>query len=278
MPFVMQTQPDQKHWIRYITTRIHNNKNFVGFVGGPTGSGKSWSCLTLGTDLDPNFSIKNVVFDARALMALINSDTLKPGAVIIFEEAGVGLSSKNWQSTLNKIINYLFQTFRHKRYILFLNSPYMDFIDASSRKMFHAEFKTIKIDKKENRTILKAQAIQYNDRKDKFYYKYLRVRGSGGMGIKVKTLALDKPRQDLIDAYEKKKTEFTSALNKEIEAQLMEKANKQEKAQFECKSCGHTWHPKGKLPSRCPKCGKNTTCEVTPPPFEDVCVKTGAPI
>ena len=277
MALVLQ-QDKTSAWVRYLHQRIEQNKNFVGFVGGPTGSGKSWSCLSIAEETDPNFSIDNVVFDAKALMALINSGKLKSGSFIVFEEAGVSLSNRNWQSQLNKIINYLFQTFRHKRFILLLNSPYMDFIDAASRKLFHAEFKTIKIDKQRQATILKPQVIQYNDRKDKFYYKYLRVITGPGMRAPVKTWAVKKPSQSLIDAYEAKKTAFTNALNKEIEAQLQEKDNKKDKPDFKCTSCKHIWTPKGKSPSRCPKCDKNTVIEATAPDLEPHPAKTPTPI
>lgn len=252
----------QPSWIRYIKNRIANNRNFIGFVGGPTGSGKSWSCITIATFLDPNFSIDNIVFDAKGLMARVNRGKLKPGSVIVFEEAGVALSNRNWQSTLNKIINYLFQTFRHKRFILLMNSPYMDFIDAATRKLFHAELKTIKIDKARGVTILKPQIIQYNDRKDKFYYKYLRsTTETGGLKV-IKHWAVPRPPTELVEAYELKKSAYTEALNADIEAQLLNDSHKEEKREFHCNNCGHEWKPKGKNPSCCPKCRKNDVIEV----------------
>ena len=266
------------HWVRYIHQRIERNKNFVCFVGGPTGGGKSWSCLSIAEQTDPNFTIENVVFDAKALMERINSGQLKTGSVLIFEEAGVSLSSKNWQSTLNKVINYLFQTFRHKRYILFLNSPYMDFIDASTRKLFHAEFKTITINKATQSVVIKPQVIQYNDRKDKFYYKFLRVITGPGMRAPVKTWSVEKPSPALIDAYEKKKDEFTKKLNREIEAQLYSNDEKETKREFKCTLCGHQWQPKGKNPSCCPKCRKNKVIEATPPNIAGVSEKITTPI
>jgi len=49
--------------------------------------------------LDPNFSADRIVFNGQELMNLINSDKLKKGSVVIFEEAGIGMSSKNWKDS-----------------------------------------------------------------------------------------------------------------------------------------------------------------------------------
>lgn len=246
-------------------------------MGGPTGSGKSWSCLSIAEETDPKFCIENVVFDARELMERINGDDLSSGSVIIFEEAGVSLSNRNWQSELNKIINYLFQTFRHRRLILLLNSPFMDFIDAATRKMFHAEFKTKGIDKKEQVTIIKPQLIQYNDRKDKFYYKWLRIKTAKGGVAPIKVWKVKKPSQEIIDAYEKKKLQFTTALNAQIEATLLEKKDKGFKRRWKCQSCNHEWQPKGKFPNFCPKCRNQDVIDVSRPISGTYLKKTPAP-
>ena len=153
-------KPKEKFWVSYIKSRIKNNKNFLGFISGPTGSGKSWASLSIGEQLDPKFCIDRVVFSARDLMTLINSGTLKRGSVIIFEESGVEFNNKSWASRTNKVINYLLQTFRHKGFILIMNSPYMDFLDSGMRKLFHAELGTISINKKTGRCKLKPQLLQ----------------------------------------------------------------------------------------------------------------------
>ena len=79
----------QKHWVSYILQRIRNNKNFLGFLSGPTGSGKSYCCLRIAEEVDPDFTLERVVFNGIDLMNLVNSGKLKKGSVIIFEEAGV---------------------------------------------------------------------------------------------------------------------------------------------------------------------------------------------
>lgn len=246
-------------WIAYIKGRIANNKNFISFIGGPTGSGKSYASLSIAQLINPDFSIDNCVFTGAELMALVNSGKLRKGSVIIFEEAGIELSNRNWYSVMNKMLNFLLQTFRHRNFILILNSPYMDFVDAATRKLFHAEITTVKIDFEKELTVLKPQIIQYNSRYKKFYYKYLRV-GLPGKGLgAVKNWSVPKPTEELLKAYEEKKKAFTDSLNAEIQAQIANKGKKEARREVRCKECDYIWTPRSKNPGKCPKCQKFDT-------------------
>jgi len=219
-PNLLSNKPKDALWIRYIKQRIRENKNFIGIISGPTGSGKSWSSLSLGEQADPEFNIDRVVFSGGELMRLINSGTLKKGSAIVFEEAGIGMSSKSWQSVTNKLLNFLIQTFRHRNFILIFNTPYMDFVDASTRKLFHAEFGTLSIDIAKGTCRLKPRYIQYNSRNKKFYFKMLRVITSGGKRP-INTWSISKPSNNLIKEYEVKKRAFTDKLNAGIQNDLL---------------------------------------------------------
>ena len=205
--------------VRYIHRRIKNNKNFLATITGPTGSGKSWSALSMAELIDKDFTVKRVIFKARELMKLINEENLKPGSVIVWDEAGIDLSNRNWQSVTNKMLNALLQTFRHKNFILFFTVPYHDFIDVASKKLFHADFETQKINKNQEVVIIKPKLLQYNSNLSKWYRKYLKVSIDGKI-VKIRKWAVPKPSDNLIKAYEEKKNIFTKALNKEIDKQL----------------------------------------------------------
>jgi|TARA_R100000501_G_C2600210_1_gene97494 DNA-binding CsgD family transcriptional regulator len=215
---ILGKQPE-KYWVTYIKQRIKKNKNFLGFVSGPTGSSKSYSSIRIAEELDPEFNIDRIVFGGLELMNLINSDKLKSGSVIVMEEAGVEMSHKNWQSVTNKMLNYLMQTFRHRNFILIMNSPFMDFVDASTRKLFHAEFRTMGIDYKKNEARLKPVFLQYNSRLKKFYYHRLQVIMPEGK-IPVDVWRVSKPSEPLRKVYEQKKLDYTNRLNKKIVEEL----------------------------------------------------------
>ncbi len=228
MPDIVLARPNEKYWIRYIKQRIAKNKNFLGFIGGQTGSGKSWSSLRIAEELDNDFNIDRVVFSGLELMNLINSGKLKRGSVIVFEETGVEMNNRNWGSVINKMLNYLLQTFRHRGFILIMNSPYMDFIDAATRKLFHAELLTAGINLDKQQVRLKPQLIQYNGRLKKFYFKRLRVITPNGV-VPVSFWNVARPSKELLVEYERKKREYTDRLNKRILAELEKQCDKGKK-------------------------------------------------
>jgi ABC-type dipeptide/oligopeptide/nickel transport system ATPase component len=225
----------ESYWVRYITNRIKNNKNFLGIVYGPTGSGKSYACLTLAEVLDSHFSSENIVFKGLDFINLIESGKLRKGSVIIFEEAGVEINNRDWQSKINKMMNYLMQTFRHRNYIVLFNAPYMDFIDSATLKMFHAYFETDSIDFEKKLTKLKPRIIQYNSKERKFYYKMLKYIETNDSGFKrlmpVKYMDVGLASSDLIEKYEEKKTQFTGGLIKDIKMSFLAEDLKKKKEQ-----------------------------------------------
>lgn len=235
--------------VRYIHRRIQNNKNFLCTITGPTGSGKSWSALSIAEMLDPEFNVERVIFKARELMKLINSGKLKAGSVILWDEAGIDLSNRNWQSVTNKMLNALLQTFRHRNFILLFTVTFQDFVDASTRKLFHADFETQRINKVEEVVIIKPKLLQYNPAMGKWYRKYLKVVNEGST-IKIKRWAVPKPSDTIIHAYEEKKNQFTKNLNLDIDKQLSkleEKdiANDKVGIQVVCDKCNKSWEYMG---------------------------------
>lgn len=215
-----QSENRETAWIRYIRNRIQNKKNFLCLVSGQTGSGKSWTCLSVAEMLDKNFSVDHIVFGLEELMQLINSgDNFPAGTVFVFDEFQISGGARQWQSLTNRLLNSLLSTFRHRRFVLLINSPFSDFIDSQSKKLLHAEWEVQSIDYDTEQTVLKPSLIQYNSRRKQFYYKYLRVLAKNGVAPVVKW-RIPKPSQALIDAYEEKKTRFTTELNKNIEREL----------------------------------------------------------
>src|SRR3990167_10403204 len=97
-------------FVEWAKKRIAQNKNVIIVIVGKTGSGKSYSGLTLAKAFDAKFDKKQIAFKPKNFMEVINS-TLPPGSVIMWEEAGVGYASRKWQSETNLVLGYLFQTF-----------------------------------------------------------------------------------------------------------------------------------------------------------------------
>lgn len=220
---VMTQRGTGNYLLSYIKQRIERNKNFLAAITGPTGSGKSYSALFIAEQLDPDFSITQVAFTPSEFMTIINSPILKKGSVVVFDEAGVGLASAEWQSIENKLMNYVLQTFRHRNFIVFFTSPHLAFISLSSRKLLHCHMETIGIDTKEKKVRLKPLMIQVSQRSGDMYFKYLRVIIPGRGVVPFVRYSASLPSKELLRAYEEKKTAFTGRLNKQIATDLAER-------------------------------------------------------
>lgn len=216
---------------QYIHQRIFNKNNSYNFaLTGPTGSGKSYSSLSLGYQWDANFTEDNIVFTAKDFVALLNSGKLKRGSFILFEEAGVSLNNREWMSKSNNFIQKIFQTVRHKGYIICFTVPDFGFVDSATRKLFHGHFMTNGIDHKNKLCITKPYQLQTDQRTGNVYFKWLEVIMKGVGSKKISVLKISMPPKDLIKKYELKKTAFTTKLNNEIEEAMNQKSPEELKA------------------------------------------------
>jgi len=217
-------------WYTYIENRIKQNKNFLGCITGGTGSGKTYSALRMAEMLDKDFNADRIVFTPKDFIDLLNSGTLKKGSVIVADEFGVSMNSRNWQSLDNQMMNFILQTFRSEfNSIVFFTSPDFAFIDVSARKLFHSHMMTMGINQTDKEVKIKPYLLQINQRTGDIYYKYLRFQVPGQQEHKLGELNVGIPSKELRKAYEIKKSAFTKALNEKIQAQLDEKELKTNK-------------------------------------------------
>ena len=207
----------------YIQKRIRENKNFLLPILGQTGAGKSWSGLRLCENVDPEFNINRVIFNSRDFMSLINSNELHKGSAILFDEAGVNVSNREWYKKENISLGKVIETFRHKNYVVFFTVPNIDFIDIKLRKLMHGKMDILSRDSVRNVTIgrlLLYDGFNYFDNQQ--MTKYLKISTAAGTK-RITRMLVPKPSLELRRAYEKKKKEFTSKLNIEAEELMMKR-------------------------------------------------------
>lgn len=222
--------------VRWIKKRIDNNLNFLAITEGATGSGKSWSNLTICYELDSEFNPEEqIAFNFKKLMQIINRFNSKDDPlhkrkykVILFDEAQTQVNKREWQSRVNKLFLYLTSTFRHQNIIVLFTSPYSDFIDSATMKLIHVKFEVRGWNKKTELTHLRPKILQYNSRLRKFYEHSLYVIRDGKAN-KLSDWFVPKPPKHLILPYEDMKTEFTTQLNKEITEELEAMENNKQK-------------------------------------------------
>jgi ABC-type oligopeptide transport system ATPase subunit len=215
-------------WARWMTGRTmrKNNNNLVSVIG-KTGSGKTWSAISVCEIMSKidgvPFTVDHIVFDLRELMNLINSGTLKRGSKIVFDEPQCSISAREFQSDANKVFNLLVSTFRHRNLSLFFCTPFESLLDKNTRKLFHGRFETKGINPNKGTCRLSPRFLEYSDFKTDAYRKQLVVlykEGGEKRVVKVDYWDVPKPTPELIIEYEKKKKAFTTKLNENILARL----------------------------------------------------------
>ena len=213
-------------FFKYIKWRVEKQKNFLCTTIGETGGGKTYTDLKameiLNPDKTPKEIIKNVAFTPIEFLDRLNSGELQKGDCLTWDECGIGLSAKEWQSVSNKLINYVLQTFRHLNLIVFFNTPSFSFIDASSRRLFHSIWITMGINYTTNKCEVKPLLLQTDPKKGKIYFKFLRSDDEKHGLIPVKRIYFSLPSKELRNLYETKKQAFTTKLNKSIYEELQE--------------------------------------------------------
>lgn len=222
--------------IQYIKDRVENrNKNFVMLFVGATGSGKSYAGLKLAEELDESFDINRVCFKAKDFMNTINGlversekgEVIK-GKVIMWDEFGVEHNAREFMTISNRVINYFFQTSRHLNLIVILTVPLLSFIDSATRKLCHGVAEMQGINSRDKTASVKVKMLQTNVMSGKEYPKYLRYRKKNKTFVS-KKIKFTLPSKELLQAYEIKKKQFTTMLNREIMSKLLKAEEKDNK-------------------------------------------------
>src|SRR3990167_330598 len=215
-----KTGQEGEIFIKWLERRlIRNNKNVLGAELGATGSGKSYRDLRKAElwyqyHFKEPFPTKNICFGVAQVMELLAGGKLRRGKVIIMEEGGLNLGSRDWKTKFSKMFNYVLQSFRSMNLALFMNLPYLSMLDSQARHLLHYYAESAGIDFETGINKCKPFFIQVAQSSGKIYRHYPKVKVDGRF-VKVKRFGYAKPSQYIIDAYEAKKAEYLRGLIKE---------------------------------------------------------------
>ena len=203
---------------------IKHNKNVLSAELGPTGSGKSYRDLRKAElwyeyHFKSEFPTENICFGLSNVMDRINKGNLRKGDVLIVEEAGVNLGSRDWASKFSKMFNYVLQSFRSMNIALFLNLPYLSMLDSQARHLLHYYAESVGIDYENGFNKCKPFFLQVAQGTGKIYRHYPKVK-LNGKTIKVKKFNYAMPSQYLVDAYEDKKAKYLKELIKNFSEKM----------------------------------------------------------
>ena len=212
-PRIRNIHPFFQNWYR----RTHfENKNVYSVAVGQVGSGKSYTAMSIGCLLDPNFNIDNIAFTPTEFLSAMDvaSKRKKYGQVIVFDEMGVGMGSRNWNSVQNRLTSEFLQTARHLRLISIFTVPTMGFIDKQARLVVHNILRVSRhsSDPPKIRPLINSTNLLI-DGKD---YNYAPRGVIGDKWVKFPEISWDvMPPKELLKAYEEKAGAWKDKLRKD---------------------------------------------------------------
>lgn len=197
--------------------------NWMGAVVGETGSGKSLGSLAMAEAVWPDMSIDEVAFGLVEFMQLINDRSYDEGSMIVLEEGSVEAAAEDFHDLSNKVLRIVTDTWREQNRGLIINLPTFSRLDAGARQRMTALIQIEKLFEDEGFSVAKYKHLQTNSDTGKVYRHYPRINGK-----KHKLLKLRRPSEELVEAYKKKKEEYTKELNRDLLEQLIEEQEEQE--------------------------------------------------
>jgi len=209
-------------YLRDIYVKVHDKKfSYLSTMTGRHRVGKSISAISFGDLLDPTFTPNledRVVYTPEAFSLAVRDlyEQNIIGGCVVWDEANLGLSSRDWYTQANKHINFTVQAFGFMRPIVFFVTQDVTFIDSQPRKLFHS---FLEVDRTNNQyNTIRPYQVNINKRTGKMFFPSPRLGlGSHGKGriIKIKTLRLMKPAKELMDRYNKHSIEKKEQLLRE---------------------------------------------------------------
>jgi len=222
--------------IRHIYKKvIEKNENFISVIIGGTGSGKSYSFISLAQQFQllRKSSRIFIIFRHEELLNLLlpGNDTIKKGDVVIYEEMGISADHRKFWSITNDTIRYVSQIARNRNFLFLMNLPFLNLLDKDVLPLVHVLFQTAK--KIFEKRIVRCR-VTFNDVNyitGKSYFKYpLLYNKEAKKWCKVKYIDFIHPEKILLKSnmkdlenYEEVKDSF----NNSIYTKLLEKSKKE---------------------------------------------------
>lgn len=229
--------------LRHIYKRVHELRfNFLGMVVGKHRTGKSLTALSFAHLLDPTF-VSNmedrVVYYAEDFMKALEDIRRKNiiGGAVVWDEAGVGVPSREWYNISNKAVGMAVQVFGRYRPIIFFVTQDVTYIDSQIRKLFHGFYEMQRMSDKY--AIAKPFNVSYNKRIGKVYYRYGRFYStdlSNSIGKRVlKAIKIRRPPQYLEKRYDKHSRDFKDLIMDQMKERTESYQETRDKKKMEVK-------------------------------------------
>lgn len=199
------------------------NNNTLWTVVGDTGDGKSYASLKIGETLDPDFGIKNVAFDIVEFIQKVVDDSFGQGSVIVLEEGSVEASSYDWHDQSNRVFAKILDTWRHQNRMGIINLPNFQALEKGARRRTKGIVKMQHAAPWRDYSQAKFYDAKYGNIEDKFTTPFPVIDGKERRYIR-----FTMPSDELVEAYETKKEQYTGDLNEDLLQNLLDEQEEQE--------------------------------------------------
>lgn len=228
---IYQGMPKPNSWCRWSVFRVkeRNNSTNIRLVGD-TGSGKSWSGLSVAEIcakmMGKEFPSTMIFFSIKDVIDYVAKNNPPPGTIFFIDEQQVAASAKNHQSKRAEAYAIFLSTVRSNRYIIITTLPFSDMELKKIRRFFHVEIECHGANLKDKTVRSTPRYQEYSRQKsDKVYRKRLVVNYvDEKTGIrksrKLSYWDIPKPSQPLIDTYEMMKANFKRKLYEKLSRDL----------------------------------------------------------
>lgn len=191
------------------------------FITGKPGSGKSHSSLAIAYHYckitGVKFSTKNVVFTPEEFIRIYNNPELTPeGSFLIFDDAGLTYSNRDWNKEENKLFSKLLQIIRHRQIMVIFTAPDLSFIDLTGRKLLHWWMETDKLDKQSGICFLSPKTVEVQQSTGNIFYPYPVFDH-----CQMSELRITRLPKSVIDEYEEMAKNFKDQIARETEINLV---------------------------------------------------------
>ena len=192
--------------IGYIRYQLSRNENVLILIEGRTQMGKSTMAIQIARALG-KYSLDNVVFDTKSFMERLTD--MQFGDVLIYDDAGVGISNQDWYMQDVKVFGRTSQTIGNRHLVVIITTPDMNFIEPQSRRLISILLQGDPDEKAVFRTKHPRKKTNITSVDQKIYYPYIRFRDERtGLMAVLRQVKADRLPPGIYEPYDAKKNEF----------------------------------------------------------------------
>ncbi len=254
-----QLGKSQTRWlVPWIKRRLKERRPINFVYTGETGSGKSYSAMRTAENVDEDFNEDHIVFDTTEFMKILNSRP-PAGTVIMLDEAGVAINSKDWHTQQLILFGKTAQSMRYRGIPIFYTVPRLPFVDATTRQLIQVLFESTPTRGRMKPFFIRPAANR-NDNRPWYYYPTRTVTiNFHTWKEQIRIVNFSMPSKHIYIPYEKKKDAYLTALYENFEETLKNAETGSEELEMgivlACQNCRYVFrYKKASWSPKCPRC------------------------